>query len=826
MHKCYNICYKHKWIVLITHLFVYCAERRSEVPMKRLFPAVLILILVIMHSIPAYAEQDGWLCTQCGADASGNFCSNCGASRESAAAPAEDSAAGDSEDAGVKEIIVFGTYEQDNDVSDGAEPISWRILKKEDDKALVISCDALDCQPYHQEFTDITWENCTLRAWLNDTFLNSAFTDDERSRIQTVTVTADPNPDYDTDPGNDTQDRIFVLSLKEYAELFRSADDRLCKPTAYTIAMGAYVNSDLNYCCPWARTPGYEASYAANLYSDGDFYTSGDNVDSFIITVRPAMWIDCTDLTQTTLPETEAPVTEAPLLETEAPVTEAPLLETEAPVTEAPLLKTEAPLPETENPYVEAQELGRQKLVDLYAQLQEDQIEVIEEDPHYGAQVVVALFKTRTTEYPDISWHVPNDENYMGYLPQERLAKVLEDADTAVLIYPKHTWIGNYTSGGAANRTTTEVAAIDLHQMKRFSIHDVAVTDPPQTIYGAIGSGASGEMKCEDAMIYVADQLNAQSPEDYASGGYGSTAVSDAADITADQILDTLGSEFFRSTYEAVSQGEEIVSGTHSDAAKGLQLTLNEFGRNLAADGAAGNMTFEGLHQVQEALGLEQADSVNAETYLLLLKYLLLDTDEAMAASALGITDSGEAAYQHANVLKLKGQNYLAKLKYEESSWEDWEEQAAQCIVGWPENGKVFQNQNIQGSDVELIVNRNGDEGTAMQVDICTLENEVISSLFISGSGKATAYLPSGTYMIRSVDGNDWYGPGDAFGGEHSWSIMTFDSDEDSSEQVPYVYLPSGSWMITINAAEIDPDSESIGSMSMEEYLTWSGSKS
>ena len=106
------------------------------------------------------------------------------------------------------------------------------------------------------------------------------------------------------------------------------------------------------------------------------------------------------------------------------------------------------------------------------------------------------------------------------------------------------------------------------------------------------------------------------------------------------------------------------------------------------------------------------------------------------------------------------------------------------------------------------------------------LLNEVISSLFISGSGKATAYLPSGTYMIRSVDGNDWYGPGDAFGGEHSWSIMTFDSDEDSSEQVPYVYLPSGSWMITINAAEIDPDSESIGSMSMEEYLTWSGSKS
>ena len=297
--------------------------------MKRFFTAILILILITAHSVPSCAEQDNWLCTQCGADASGNFCSNCGASRESAAAPTEDPAAGDSEepeDEDAEDIIVFGSYEQDNDISDGTESISWRILKKENDKALIISCDALDCQPYNQEYTDITWENCSLRAWLNDSFLHSAFTDDEISRIQTVTVTADPNPDYDTDPGNDTQDKVFVLSLKEYGELFDSADDRICKPTDYTIAMGAYVNDELNICCPWARTPGYDASYAANLYSDGDFYSSGDNVDSSIIAVRPAMWIDCTGLSiaeETAQSETEEPVAEAAVPETEAPATEA-----------------------------------------------------------------------------------------------------------------------------------------------------------------------------------------------------------------------------------------------------------------------------------------------------------------------------------------------------------------------------------------------------------------------------------------------------------------------------------------------------------------------
>ena len=66
--------------------------------MKRFFTAILILILITAHSVPSCAEQDNWLCTQCGADASGNFCSNCGASRESAAAPTEDPAAGDSEE--------------------------------------------------------------------------------------------------------------------------------------------------------------------------------------------------------------------------------------------------------------------------------------------------------------------------------------------------------------------------------------------------------------------------------------------------------------------------------------------------------------------------------------------------------------------------------------------------------------------------------------------------------------------------------------------------------------------------------------------------------
>lgn len=517
--------------------------------------------------------------------------------------------------------------------------------------------------------------------------------------------------------------------------------------------------------------------------------------------------------------DTDTPATDAAIAETEVPETQ--VSETEVPETQA----TETEALETENVYAQAQELGRQELVELYSKVKNNEIEIIDQDPAYGPLVVVAQFDWKEDDAPDISWHTPTPENYMGLLPKDRLANTYEEAQTAILIYPVHFKVGFYTIGGDAYETTTKIAVVDLDQMKMYNVNDFATTNPPQTVYGPIGTSGYGPMKVEEALEYIAAELNSQQPEDYApaeDSGISETDTTETEMIPPDQILDAFGNDVFRTTYDALSQGEEISNGTKSDTAKGLQDTLNEFGRGLTTDGAAGNLTFEALHQVQEALGLEVTETVSQDTYLQLLKYLLLDTDESLAASALGSTDSSEAAYQHAKVLKLKGQGYLAKQKFEESQWDDWEAQAAECVQAWPENGKIAQNPTIQGSEVELVIERNGTEGTAMQVDICTMEGEVVQSLFIQNSGQAAAYLPSGTYVIKSTGGSDWYGPADAFGEDHSWSVMTFDSDEDPSQKVPYVNLPAGSWIITINTSDYDPTAESVGSMSMEDYLAWS----
>ena len=191
----------------------------------------------------------------------------------------------------VGDIVYFGTYEQDNDTSNGKEDIKWRVLAKENNRILVISDKALDCQPYNSSYRDITWENCTLRKWLNNDFVNAAFTAEERAKIPMVTVSADKNPKYDTDPGNATKDKVFLLSIVEAEKYFASDEARMCVPTDYAVARGAYVNSDNGTCWWWLRSPGYYQNYAADVLLGGDVYEDGYGVNHGDCAVRPAMWI-------------------------------------------------------------------------------------------------------------------------------------------------------------------------------------------------------------------------------------------------------------------------------------------------------------------------------------------------------------------------------------------------------------------------------------------------------------------------------------------------------------------------------------------------------
>ena len=197
------------------------------------------------------------------------------------------------------DCVWFGNYWQEDTNGDGRadqkdekKPIRWRVLSVKGDDAFLLADQNLDCQKYNESWTDVTWETCTLRRWLNGTFMSAAFSDEEKSMISTVMVYADKNSDYSTDPGNTTQDQIFLLSITKANKYFSSNSERQCKATAYAEAQGVYVNDDNGNCWWWLRSPGNAQISAALVSNDGDVCGVGLYVNLSNIAVRPALWID------------------------------------------------------------------------------------------------------------------------------------------------------------------------------------------------------------------------------------------------------------------------------------------------------------------------------------------------------------------------------------------------------------------------------------------------------------------------------------------------------------------------------------------------------
>ena len=190
------------------------------------------------------------------------------------------------------DTVFFGAYEQDNNTSNGKEDVTWLVLAKENNKIFVISEKGLDCQPYNiEQYANVTWETCTLRKWLNTDFINSAFSSDEKIKIPTVTVSADKNPGYSANPGNATQDQVFLLSITEANKYFNSTGARQCEPTDYAVANGTWESDSGNFCWWWLRSRGYGQGSAARVSGGGIVSSAGYDVDYNNGAVRPAMWI-------------------------------------------------------------------------------------------------------------------------------------------------------------------------------------------------------------------------------------------------------------------------------------------------------------------------------------------------------------------------------------------------------------------------------------------------------------------------------------------------------------------------------------------------------
>ena len=228
----------------------------------------------------------------------------------------------------IGDVVTFGSYEQDAVISNGKEKIDWIVLDKASDgSVLLISKFGLDQQFYSDDNNQYTkWENSHIRKWLNNSFLNTAFNSSEKAKIKTTLVKNGINPEVEptnNDGGNDTKDKLFLLSKDEAKSYFKDNEGRMCRATEYAKNNGSYSAkiSSSNYHeymdgtvqksndlvdgnCLWLlRTPAtLRLTYNVNVYGELTIFIYGIRPNGEIVaasrdsrydiyTIRPAMWV-------------------------------------------------------------------------------------------------------------------------------------------------------------------------------------------------------------------------------------------------------------------------------------------------------------------------------------------------------------------------------------------------------------------------------------------------------------------------------------------------------------------------------------------------------
>lgn len=137
-----------------------------------------------------------------------------------------------------------------------------------------------------------TWEDCTLRVWLNNNFYSTAFSSAEKQRIVESAITAEANPTNSfAVAGNNTKDRVFILSASEVNQYLTGNYERAAYGTDYAFGNGLYNNGMLGSTWWWVRTPGKTNKWAVRVLSTGEMAYDGTYVNSDNGGVRPAIWI-------------------------------------------------------------------------------------------------------------------------------------------------------------------------------------------------------------------------------------------------------------------------------------------------------------------------------------------------------------------------------------------------------------------------------------------------------------------------------------------------------------------------------------------------------
>ena len=182
--------------------------------------------------------------------------------------------------------MMFGNYEQDNDLSNGKEPIKWLIVSEDENRRLLVSEKVLDYQQFNtEEIHSTRFSGSYLQHWLQNDFLNAAFSESEKKYVSSITLLSDYS--Y-SQPSKETIGRL-------------TAGQKKAEPTEYAKALGSdgtwFLSSVGHFLL---RVSSYQYSAVMTTYGSVDEYGPPiwDMQDSKLpyriekSGVRPAIWID------------------------------------------------------------------------------------------------------------------------------------------------------------------------------------------------------------------------------------------------------------------------------------------------------------------------------------------------------------------------------------------------------------------------------------------------------------------------------------------------------------------------------------------------------
>lgn len=166
-----------------------------------------------------------------------------------------------------RNTITFGKYPFNDDGSE--EPLEWLEVASMDDKILVCSCHGIDAIPFNDTKQDNDFDSSSLAAWLKSDFVNRAFNDSEKMRIE---------------------EGPFILTAQEVESYFPENNDRTISPSPYAAKRGVPLFK--NGCSWWwLATPGSMKNTAAYTSYSGKVKLAGDFVYLASVAVRPAIII-------------------------------------------------------------------------------------------------------------------------------------------------------------------------------------------------------------------------------------------------------------------------------------------------------------------------------------------------------------------------------------------------------------------------------------------------------------------------------------------------------------------------------------------------------